>query len=556
MKKNLLFTCLLTLAAPICMAGTASNTPMMKAASVTKAPSIYSKTVITTAPEGEVVNGIRDSYSTFYKDGNHNRGYENGVLGEYVMGKDGNVYLRGVCYTATKISTKTDTYLKLEKVNDTTYVAHTPQLIWVDTTDGDTPFSAYATRTVFVKKSSSSFSYEIEEDENGYHTDVYFTLKDGNLKQTNQNKKEMNGEYFPEELIGFTSAAGNWIGFGGGNITITKATETATTLPADAKVEEKTLCFDILHVRDIAIDNAVKIKYARVGNEIYISNPSAGTDQWIKGTIDTATNTVTFLPQYLGLDTSNGYSVWFSPATFDKYGNLLNDETDTRDWFRNYTAAEKFVFKIVDDKLIPAQENMALYFSHSSSEMLETGVFANPSITFYKNESQTPAPVVVTKFEPYDDMWGFGVVGFGIPCRSEDGSYINPDELYFNFYADDSTTPFVFSEDDYLDMTGSMTDVPYAYKEDFDFKVNGVNHTVYFYKEWKKVGIQVVQVRDGVTTRSKIVYAQAAGSDNDSAVKDFETAPAENGVRKYVKEGEIRIVRNGVEYNVLGTPVK
>lgn len=382
-------------------------------------------------------------------------------------------------------------------------------------------------------------------------TDVFFTLKDGVLKQNNQEIIEMNGEKFPVELIGFTSASGNWIGFGGGCITIAKSTDMPTTLPAEAQVVDKTLDFDILHVRDKVIDNAVRIKYAQVGNEVFISNPSAGTEQWVKGTVDAENNTVTFLPQYLGVDSINGYAVWFTPATYGKVLNIFDEETGSGDWFRTYARAEKSVFKMEDGKLIPTEENQALYFSHSATELLETGVYADPSVTFYSEEMQIPAPVVVTKFEPYDDMWGFGVVGFGIPCRSADGSYINPEELYYNFYVDGSTTPYLFSPNTYIDMMNEMTNVPYNYVEDFDFKVRGVNHTVYFYGEWKKVGIEVLQIRGDEIKRSEIVYAGDTSSISDVIANQNET-----GVRKYVKDGQIRIVRNGVEYNTLGMPVR
>ena len=552
MKKLLLFTFLLSLGSSVCWAGEATNTPVMKSASVQKAPAIYSNTLIDKAPAGEVVNGIRDSYSVYFSGGISYRQFESGVVGEYVIASDSNVYLRAVDYEAAKISANTNTYLKLEPVDDTTYVAHTPQLIWVDNLDEDTPFVSYATRLGFQKKSSTSFSYEVETDENGkYVTDVFFTLKDGVLKQNNQETINMNGELFPKELIGFTSASGNWIGFGGGCITIYQPTSQPTTLPADAQVVDKTLDFDILHVSDKVINNAVRIKYAQVGNEVYISNPSAGTEQWVKGTIDADNNTVTFQPQYLGVDSINGYAVWFTPATYDKKLNVFDEETGHGDWFRTYAHAEKCVFKMENGKLIPTEANQALYFSHSATELLETGVYCDPTITFYSDEMQTPAPVVVTKFEPYDDIFCFGVVGFAIPCRSTDGSYIDPSELYFNFYVNDSTTPYLFSSATYIDMTGEMTNVPYNYVEDFDFKVKGVNHTVYFYGEWTKIGIQVLQIRAGEIKRSEIVYARG-----NSSVNGVIADQQKSGVRKYVKDGQIRIVRDGVEYNILGVPVK
>lgn len=456
---------------------------------------------------------------------------------------------------AAQISKQTDTYLKLEKVDETTYVAHTPQLIWVDEVSGGTPFTAYATRVLFSQKSATSFGYEVQQNPDGtYDTDVYFTLENGVLKQKNQNTVEMNEEIFAEELIGFTNSTGGWIGFGDGCITIFKPEEAATSLPKDANVNEKSLDYTLLHVRDKVLPTAALIKYAEVGDELYISNPSAKTEQWVKGAIDRANGTVTFEPQYLGIDPEIGFAVWFIPASYDKYIEIFDDETGYGDWFRNYTKEDKLVLKYSDGKISPSEDNQAMFFSHSPEQLLMTGVFADPTIIGYKNESLKPAPVVFTKYEEYDDLWGFGVVGFAIPCMDTEGYYINPEELYYTVYPDDSTEPYLFSPDVYVDMeVPAMTDVPYNYIEDFDFKVNGVNHTVYFYHEWNKVGIQVLQKHDGVITKSDIVYSNS-GSGIEQ-VSNNENVSGES-TYKCIENGEIIIVRNGNRYNTFGMPVK
>lgn len=73
------------------------NVPAMEHSQVMKALPIYSNTLIDEAPEGEKVTGVRDCYSSYFLNGNFERGFENGVLGEYVIGTDGNIYLRAVC---------------------------------------------------------------------------------------------------------------------------------------------------------------------------------------------------------------------------------------------------------------------------------------------------------------------------------------------------------------------------------------------------------------------------------------------------------------------------
>lgn len=530
----------------------AESIPVLNVSSVMKALPIYSNELIDHAPAGEVITGVRDCYSQYMISGVSFRQFETGVLGEYVMGTDGNIYLRAACYSAAQISPDVDTYLKLEKVDETTYVAHTPQLIWVDNSDEESPFTAYATRVVFSQKSATSFGYEVQEKPDGsYDTDIYFTLQDGKLMQKNMNTTEMNEEIFPEELIGFTTSTGGWIGFGDGCIQIYQPEEKPAVLPAGASVEEKSMGYSLLHVRDIELEDATLLRYSESGDEIFISNSSAKTEQWIKGTIDREKGTATFLPQYLGIDAESGYAVWFMPAEYDKYINYFDDDTDNGDWYRSYTATDKMVLGY-DNGCLTSEKGSAMCFSHSPEEILLTGVYADPSVKPYKPESTVPASVTFTKFEPMDDFWGFGTIGFAIPSMDEDGIYINTGELYYNVFPDDSTTPFVFSSDDYIDMTvDPMTDVPYGYYEDFDFKVSGVNHTVYFYHDWKKVGIQVIQKHDGKETRSKIVY-----SDNSSGVENVAIDDCDKKhTYKYIENGEVIIVRDGVKYNIFGLRV-
>ncbi len=551
MKQSILTMMVLLLAGATGQGSVKETHPETDAPAIMKALPIYSNDLIDSAPDGETVTGIRDCYTSCYEGGLHVRRFEQGVLGEYVMGTDGNIYLRAVCYEASKISPKTDTYLKLEKVDDRTYVAHTPQLIWVDELDDGSIFTAYATRVVFSQKSATSFGYEVQENPDGsYDTDVYFTLEDGKLRQSNMNTTEMNEEIFPEELLGFTTSAGNWIGFGDGCIQIFQPSEKPVTLPESATVNERSMAYTLLHVRDIELDDATLLKYAENGDEIYISNPSAKTEQWIRGSIDRENGTATFRKQYLGIDEESGYAVWFLPTEYSKYLEVLNEETGFGDWFRRYAPIDEITLDYKDGVLM-SRKGQALCFSHSPETVLLTGVYADPSIKDYVAESVVPAPVTFTKYEGMDDIWGFGVIGFAIPSMSEEGVYIDTDELYYNVFPDGSDTPFVFTPDDYYDMqVDSMTDVPYGYFEDFDFRVSGVNHTLYFYHDWKKVGVQVIQKHNGVETRSRIIYAGETGG-VDSVYTD---TPAAN-VYKYIDNGEVIIVRDGKKYNALGYPV-
>lgn len=544
-KKFYLATIMLSFLATTSIATSTAPTLVMEAPSVMKALPIYSNTLIDEAPAGQKVSTVRDCYSMMFKGGDSYRDFEKGVIGEYVMGEDGCIYIRKACYMAG-----IDTYLKLDKVDETTYVAHTPQLIWVDELADGSLFTAYATRVVFTQKSATSFGYEVQQTPEGsYDTDVYFSFENGNLRQMNMNTTEMNEEIFPEELIGFTTSTGGWIGFGDGCMNFFQPESTPTSLPTGVTGTDKSLDYNVLHVRDIPIPNATLIKYAENGDDVYLSNPSSNSEQWIQGTIDRKAGKAVFKSQFLGMDVEGGYAVWFIPATFTKFKEVFDEEEDWGDWFRKYEAAEQLEFDFENGNL-SLPEGYAMFFSHDSQELLETGVFAEPAVRGFTSPAK-PSPVVFTKFEEYEDIFGFGVMGFGIPCMDVDGNYIPSDELYYIVFPDDSSKPYEFTPEDYIDMTvDSMTEVPYQYYEDFDFKVNGVNHTVYFYHDWKKAGVQVIRKTADGEMRSDIVY-----SNGNSSVKDILDVAAHPGVRKYVENNRIVIERGGKKYDIHGMEI-
>lgn len=117
--KKLFSSSLLLLAVSTVWGAVQEAIPVMNAAGVMKALPIYSNELIDKAPEGEAVTGIRDCYTSYFLGGVNYRDFENGGVGEYIIGEDGNIYLRDACYSAAKISPLTDTYLKLEKVDET-----------------------------------------------------------------------------------------------------------------------------------------------------------------------------------------------------------------------------------------------------------------------------------------------------------------------------------------------------------------------------------------------------------------------------------------------------
>ena len=171
---------------------------------------IVSDEVISEAPAGTAVKGaLRSGFSYYYSAGNVLGGFNDSFVGEYVLGNDGNIYIKTPCASAD-----INSYIKLDKIDDENYVAHTAQLIYVDYSSS-TPNTFFAGRLVFKSYSANSYGYTVETDNEGNAiADVYFTYKDGVLQQKDQTTVVQNGETFPHEMIGWVNSSGAWVGFG------------------------------------------------------------------------------------------------------------------------------------------------------------------------------------------------------------------------------------------------------------------------------------------------------------------------------------------------------
>ena len=545
LKKLSIVSAALTL----CVSASWGKNEIQLAQGVQKAPAIWSNTLIDEAPEGEVVTGVRTMFSYWYNSEGSHRDFYAGVVGEYVKGKDGKIYLFRPCYTNNRPA-----YLTLDKVNDTLYVAHTPQLIWVEENSDGSIFKGYATRMIHEKYSANSFGYVLDGDESkGYNTDIYFIYKDGRLSQKNSATVEMNGEYMPKELIAIANSTGGWYGFGDGCLSIGPAPEGAT-LPEGAKVVEKSLNHNLLNYKDIDIPQAVMIKTAEVGNDYYISYPGSTANVWAKGTIDRTAGTVTFTKQSMGLVTDKNTVAYLLPATVGKYKDVIDEEENWFEWKQTFAQAEKVVFNYNNGNLQPVADNAAIYFSQIADSIYGGEGFANPALYTQTAASVKPRKPFILKFEKYDEFWELGAIGFAVSTMGEDGSAIPASELYINLYGNKSTAPYEFKTSVYDVLKSNTTDLPLGISDGFDLRfLFNYMPIINFFEEWDNVGVQIVQKHEGTVTRSEIVYADANWS-----LSGVESVVFDKAVKVYktIENGRIIIVRDGKKYNLNGVCIE
>lgn len=535
MKKTLLFSALAML----------MSSASLEAATLP----IYSDEPITEAPAGTVVNNaVRKGFSYYYSYGDVYGGYNDSFVGEYVIGEDGNIYLKEAC-----ASTVLGTYLKLDRIDDENYVAHTAQMVYADYT-GDTPYVAYATRLVFHKYGDYSYGYVVEEDENGQAlTDVYFTLKDGVLKQVNQEIIDFNGQLLPNELIAFTNSTGGWMGYGDGCIEIESIAAVPTTLPEGAEVKEMSFAWNIQasHSGKNTTEAAL-VKCAEVGDEFYVTTPD--NDQaWIVGQIDRAAGTVSFKKQYIGQNAELGIHQWFVPTTYTDWFDVWDEEDGSGYWMRDYNESVEYLCSYEDGAIVSEPAGAQGFFlSRSDSELAKSAVYANMIVKPYTEQLATPATPFVNFVEPSNGWWG--EFHFALPNVDTNNTYIDQNNLYYRLYVN-SEEVYEFTTEEFGMLPQNCYDMPATYADSWDFEHNGTFYTIYFYSDWEYVGVQAVYKLDGEERTSDIAWYNHTP---EGPVTGLNMVPVGevNVDGKRMEQGRIIIRKAGAEYSAQGQLLK
>lgn len=530
---------------------------MMVACAVAQTLPIYMDELITEAPEGTVVSGCQRSCFSYYYSGGVQGGYNDGFVGEYVLGNDGNIYLKQPCASLAYTS-----YLKLEKVSDEAsehfgeYVCHTAQCVYVYDS-GTAVYTYFATRLVYTKHSDTSYGYSMETDAQGkVLADVYFTLdENGVLKQNCQETVNMNGEILPVELIGFTNQSGQWVGFGDACIIVKPVTVKPVELPEGADVKQGSFAYNSMSSTiGENVRNAMPTQYAEVGDTFYMLSPLDGKN-WIVGNIDRVAGTVTFQKQYAGINESIGCHEWIMPATYKDWFDEWDAEDHTGTWTRDYAKADAIVCKYENGSIVCDESlKQTLVFSLSDTELQRSGVYADFAVRPANNELRKPATPRVLKFEPVEETFFWGELWYAISPVDENDTYINTDELYYNVYLNNAEKPFTFTNDDYAKIPGKeMTDIAFNYDDDSEFDhTSGAFHNLYFY-EWGVTfaGIQAIHRKDGKEMRSEIGWYGYTANAIDG-VNNWE--PLQEG--KVLENGRVVILRGGQKYNLNGQRIK
>lgn len=492
--------------------GKASTALPQAAPKVKKAQDITwpdASTIIDEQPEGTL-------HSALFRSGNYTYAFWGYLfsstysygLGTYVVADDA-IYLKNPFHGYS-----TDTWLKLDKVDDENYVAHLPQAIMsAYYEDEDTTYIYYAARMVYDEEAL----YVADSTSQ----DVAFTYKNGVLAQTDTTVEDYYGD--PLAGISLTDKDFGLYGYVDNAIKIEPNTEVKTELPATATISPykitSTNYTEYIYpdepesnsVDSASTTNLINIAFD--GNDVYINNPSTNdSTSWIKGTI--ADGKATFLPQYIGADEEDGYHVWFKPATF----TLVTDSTYLEDYgdidiYRYYEEADKLELTYdADAKTLAAPEGTSLIINARPDRISYLDTFDEIDLKPWQEVAATPADPVINSVGEYFNDYGYSYVSFNIPNTDVDGNLLNVDKLYYNvFTSDDTENPYALTEDEGYEGFNNPdpVNIPYSYNDGWDVMADGASHSLYFYfdtNDIDSVGIQSYYTGGGETNKSNLVW--------------------------------------------------
>ncbi len=308
------------------------------------------------------------------------------------------------------------------------------------------------------------------------------------------------------EMVVMTDTYNNDMRLFTGNTTLNQPSK-------DAKIMEY-----IYNAQDANGDEyAEKGHVAIDGNDYYfdylLPEATERSHAWIKGTRNG--NTIT-LPnnQYLGHDTSyfmyyNGFK---SQGIKDNYGYYKGDIATV-------------TFNIDDNGIITLNNPnnyfpCAFYSINGNQSQFEYYNFRHRLEPYNGDQLMKPCDPEDVKINLKAlEKYGEVSISFIMRNLSVDGSYLNPDNLYYNIYLDDDI--YTFTKRQYLYIAGdSMTDIPYAYKDgteefggyDIYLADDGRNVACLYEDMFTRLGVQVIYKVDGKESRSNIVYQDKQGN--------------------------------------------
>lgn len=327
-----------------------------------------------------------------------------------------------------------------------------------------------------------------------------------------------NGEYHsedPEVMLGLCIWDNEenelfWTGYGDLGMVYAVQEEVALVPPASIETESWALT-----------NGAYGGYFVNVGVEgesIYIQGLySTMPDAWVKLNLDGDKATMT-PGQYLGADPESWHYSYALCGTVEEIWD---------DYYEEYVdkifPATELVFKYDADKKV-LESDGAMVVSTQPDEVVYVAHVNKPYIAKQIRVPGTPpANPYDIQISPFNEVYGNGYFSFKLPCMDTDGNLVDTKRLYYNVFVDGEL--FEFYNDEYIRLPeASMTDIPWSYRDSWDFYTEGVYHTVYyFFTGFETLGVQSIYDESESADRTKLLRSDLITVSANGGVSEVAT---------------------------------
>lgn len=438
--------------------------------------------IIRTQPAGTLHKNLyRKSTSYSLQYGFILKNDAEGFVNNLVEGPDGEVYM-----DEPYLSLVTRSWLKGYKAKGDTICFDFPQPVYRQ--EGNTPgdsLTFYAYKMVMSIENDEASGQQVV---NCYPDDKTQTVK---FVWRNDTLKCVD-----DAFIGLASPAGRWMGFGEENIQLSTIRDMQVEAPQNAAgAREYSLqSTDPLQGNE----NVNFVNVLTAGDSVYVKGIYSGLPEaWIKGSLKDGK--AVFRRQYLGTTTmlEKQCHVFFLPVTMSM---VYNEEYQDYDY--GYVPADSAVFDYDEaGGTFTSDSTLVVNMGLGNPTYNYFNIYATPVLAPFTEVADTPQDPVFTNVLGYDDQNGFGVVLFDLPVRGVNGGLLDPSKMYYEVEIDGEVK--TFSPDEYKYIGEEMTQVPYSFTDQHNFFVNGTTHTLYYFKKFGTIGVQLFSTAGGQTRASK-----------------------------------------------------
>lgn len=291
----------------------------------------------------------------------------------------------------------------------------------------------------------------------------------------------------------------------------------------------------------VVVDYNLNVHVGIAGTDVFVKGISEDLpDAWIKGTLDPATNKVTFpTGQHIG---TYLYWFWEFEYFFDGYGqNGFEDVVMDYDATAKTLTMESPLYLLINPYWLLVDPNLIL---------------ANVQLSEIADVAATPAQPEI--LESRLAGTSYPNITVNIPNTDKDGNPILTSKLAYQYFykVGDTVTPLTLTTDLYTGLTEDMTEIPYTFTDDWDV----YNYRLYLnmdFSSWDQIGIQSIYRGGDAENKSEIfwydVYQPAPAEVTVAAGGDISAALAENAAAMkdaYTKPSDITINLAAGDYTI------